>query len=284
MLDAVDMEAPWHATPEQIRRSSAGRQWHGLSVWHQVGPEGDLYIPPQHDHCILLRRSTPTSLIYRRGPSIAHGPWRPGDALIVPAGMPSFWRSGAVRDNVHIAIDPVWLSRAAGADVRLRSELCRHDPVLASFAGVLLASLDSSTSMQPCFAEHIALGIAVHLLAQHADPPPYATSALTRRQMDTLADAIAEGLDQKWPLARLAALLDLSPFHFARSFKAAFGTPPHAYVSGQRMAAGARLLRSTRKTVEQIAVATGYASAAHFTHAFRQHWGITPTAYRRGHE
>ena len=274
-------EAPGHAMRPQARRSSTGRPWPGLFVWHQVGPAGDLYIPPQHSHCIVLRRSTPTTLVYRRGASLARSAWRPGDALVIPAGEPSYWHSADARDNVHIAIDPTWLVRASGREVRVRDENCRHDAVIASFADVLLGSLESSTSMQRSFGEHIAMAIAIHLIEHYADHQNEATAALTRRQMETVASAVAERLNEKWPLIRLAGLLGQSPFHFARSFKASFGIPPHAYVSTQRMEAAARLMRETRKTIEQIALDTGYASAAHFSQAFKSHWGVTPSAYRR---
>ncbi len=281
-LESSGMAPPWSVLPDQVRHCSAGRQWRGLAVWHQVGPAGDLYIPPQDRHCILLRRSTPTSLIHRRGADVDDGPWQPGDALIVPAGLPSFWRSAAARDNVHIGIDPVWLQRAAGGETLLRSNPRRQDPVLAAFAELLLAALQTPTSLQPAFAEHMALGIAVHLLEYHGERPPARAGTLTRRQIDTLAEAVAAELEQKWPLQRMSGLLGLSPFHFARSFKAEFGTTPHAWVCAQRMEAAARLLSGTRKTLAQVAAAIGYASAAHFAQAFRQHWGVTPAAYRRG--
>jgi AraC family transcriptional regulator len=48
------------------------------------------------------------------------------------------------------------------------------------------------------------------------------------------------------------------------------------------MEAAARLIRSTRKPLAEIAQATGYRSAAHFAQTFKRHWGVTPTAYRQG--
>ncbi|CAN7737712.1 helix-turn-helix transcriptional regulator [Variovorax sp. LjRoot290] len=276
------VDEPWQAAPHQVHRSSDGRTWRGLFVWHQIGPAGDLYVPPLSSHSILLRRSTPTALLQRHGSQVGTGPWRPGDALLVPAGRPSFWRSPATRDNIHINLDPAWLQRASGGQVRLRSCFGRRDPVLASFAQTLLASLDSNTSLRPMFAEHMALAIAVHLLEHYADPGPACGPALSRRQSDTLVDAVAAGLDESWPLARLAGLAGLSPFHFARAFKASFGATPHEYVCARRMEAAARLIRSTRKPLAEIAQATGYRSAAHFAQSFKRHWGVTPTAYRQG--
>src|SRR3954466_5024239 len=83
---------------EHIQKSSRGRPWRGLRVWHQLGPAGDLYIPPPRSHTILIRRANPTRLIQRQGEHVHEGEWRPGDAIVVPRGVPSFWRSDTARD------------------------------------------------------------------------------------------------------------------------------------------------------------------------------------------
>ena len=105
--------------------------------------------------------------------------------------------------------------------------------------------------------------------------------ALTSRQMRQLTEAVMAGLHEPWPVARLADIAGLSPFHFARAFKMSFGATPHAWVHFQRMELAARLVRDTRKPLLEIALLTGHPSAAHFSHAFRRHWGVTPSDYRR---
>lgn len=249
-----------------------------------MAPLGDLYIPAATSHTILLRRSTATDLLQRHGNATQATRWKPGEAVILPAGIPSFWRSSSPRDNVLVNIDPAWLQRAGGADRRLKSCFGRDDPVLAGLSQVLLASLDNNTSLSTSFSENIALAIALHLLENYAEPSADSPAVvrLSLRQMNMLRDALADSFHEKWPVARLAHLVGLSPYHFSRAFKASFGTPPHAYVSLQRMEAAARLLRATREPLAKIAEATGYPSAAHFAHAFRRRWGLTPTAFRSG--
>lgn len=280
---ATTLEQPWRALPDHVYRTSAGRPWQGLTVWHQIGPQEDLYVPAAGVHCILLRRGTPTQLLQRQGDAVQDLRWQPGEAVIVPAGVPSFWRSSAARDNIHIDLAPAWLQRVAGADVLLSSCFGRKDPVLAAFGQLLLASLDTNTSLEPAFGEQIAQAIALHLVENYARQvaPQRASGSLSMRQVRRLGDALAAGLHERWSVQRLAALVDLSPFHFSRSFKAAMGMTPHAWVTLQRMDAAARLVRGTDLSVMEIAVSTGYPSAAHFSQAFRRHWGVSPTAYRR---
>lgn len=285
-LESQTLEQPWDSTLFQVKRSSEGRPWQGLNVWHQVGPAGDIYIPPHVAHCILVRRSTTTELVQRHGVKTESCHWNPGEVVIVPANLPSFWRSNVDRDNVHIEIDPAWLQRAAGGKVALQSCFGRSDAVLASFAQVLLASLDTNTSLSPSFAESMAMAISVHLVENYSTlvenkegPGPL----LSRRQMNIVIEAVAADPSEKWTIARLAELVDLSPFHFSRAFKASFGSTPHAYVSARRMEAATKLFRNLRKSIGEIARATGYASSAHFSEAFRRHWGVTPATYRKNH-
>lgn len=283
-LDSLHIEEPWQTLPDHVQRTSLGRPWAGLKVWHQVGPKGDLYVPPMGNHTILLRRGASTRLLQRQGNAVGECAWQRGTAVVIPTDTPSFWRSGAGRDNIHIDLAPVWLQRATGGDsVTLATCFGREDAVLAGFAEVLMGSLDSNVSLHPGFGEHMALGIAIHLIENYAlaQGPTRAAASLSRRQMQLVGDAVLTALHEHWPVARLATLVDLSPFHFSRAFKASFGVPPHAWLQLLRMEEATRLVRETRLPLTEVAAQTGYPSAAHFSQTFRKHWGVAPSVYRR---
>lgn len=283
-LDCMGIEQPWQTVPDHVYRTSLGRPWPGLKIWHQIGPVGDLYVPPLGNHTILLRRGGPTRLLQRLGNAIGECAWQRGTAVIVPTDTPSFWRSEGRRDNIHIDLAPVWLQRAAGGDnVQLSPCLGRKDEILSGFAELLLASLDSNVSLNPDFGEHLALGIAIHLIENYAQSqsPTRAAATLSNRQMRLLCDAVRDELQTAWTVARLASLVELSPFHFSRAFKASFGTTPHAWLQLLRMEEAARLIRETRQSLAEIAIQIGLPSAAHFSQAFRRHWGVAPSVYRR---
>ena len=83
-------------------------------------------------------------------------------------------------------------------------------------------------------------------------------------------------------LVELAALVDLSPKHFARAFKQSTGTPPHQFLLQQRIARAKELLaRHDGGSISEIALACGFADQSHFTAAFRKATGQPPGAYRR---
>ncbi|MEM1055636.1 MAG: response regulator transcription factor [Bacteroidota bacterium] len=81
-------------------------------------------------------------------------------------------------------------------------------------------------------------------------------------------------------LGEMAAHVGLSPYHFARQFKAATGLPPYRYVVAQRIDEAKRLLRNTDWPVLQVASSVGYESASHFSALFKRETGVTPGQYR----
>lgn len=93
--------------------------------------------------------------------------------------------------------------------------------------------------------------------------------------------AIDATLAEPFDLDRAAAEAFLSPHHFHRTFSAAFGEPPYAYVERRRLARARRLLEETEAPVAQICDAVGYASVPSFTTKFRRGTGLPPAAYRR---
>ncbi len=82
-------------------------------------------------------------------------------------------------------------------------------------------------------------------------------------------------------LSELAALVQLSPFHFARMFKATTGLPPHAYQRRLRCEHAQELLRQTDLTIGSISVAVGYETPQAFARMFRAETGRAPSDWRR---
>jgi AraC-like DNA-binding protein len=81
----------------------------------------------------------------------------------------------------------------------------------------------------------------------------------------------------------LADAARLSPAHFSREFRRAFGETPHQYLLTRRLERAASLLRSTDRTVADICFTVGLSSVGSFTTSFGRTYGCTPTAYRAAH-
>jgi transcriptional regulator GlxA family with amidase domain len=82
-------------------------------------------------------------------------------------------------------------------------------------------------------------------------------------------------------VALLARRALMSPRSFARRFKAATGTTPHAWLLAQRLAAAEALLEGSDAPVEEIARLVGFGTAAGLREQFGRRRGVSPRAYRQ---
>ena len=110
--------------------------------------------------------------------------------------------------------------------------------------------------------------------------PAVAAGADQRRIRDVvrhLDTAYAEpcGLDD------LAAMGQVSRYHFIRLFRAATGESPRQYLIGARLRAAADRLTDTAEPVTHIAFDVGFNDISHFNATFRRAFGLSPTAWRR---
>ena len=78
----------------------------------------------------------------------------------------------------------------------------------------------------------------------------------------------------------MAVAARLSPAHFSREFRRAFGETPHQYLLTRRLERAAALLRNTDRSVAEICARVGLQSVGSFTTSFKRTYGVTPTAYR----
>jgi AraC-like DNA-binding protein len=81
---------------------------------------------------------------------------------------------------------------------------------------------------------------------------------------------------EEWPVSRLARVSAVSSAHFARSFKEAFGVPPHRYLLTLRIERAKALLRDTDLSISEIAFSTGWKSLGTFGRTFRDVTGASP--------
>jgi transcriptional regulator GlxA family with amidase domain len=88
-------------------------------------------------------------------------------------------------------------------------------------------------------------------------------------------------LDRRLRVEDLAARALMSPRSFARHFRAATGTTPHAWLLGQRLHLAEELLETADLPVEEVARRCGFGSAAALREQFVRRRGVPPRDYRR---
>jgi AraC-like DNA-binding protein len=106
------------------------------------------------------------------------------------------------------------------------------------------------------------------------------SGALPECRVRRVTEFIQKNLDKDLPLAELAAVVYMSPYHFARLFKYSTGLPPHRFVVRERIARARAVLTTRELSIAQISRMVGFRTPSHFTTVFRRVLGITPGAFR----
>ncbi|MEO3972368.1 helix-turn-helix transcriptional regulator [Streptomyces sp. CAU 1734] len=97
-----------------------------------------------------------------------------------------------------------------------------------------------------------------------------------RRARDLMDREYAKPLDVP-ALARFALM---SPGHFSRSFRDAFGETPHSYLMTRRIERAKALLRRGDLTVTEVCFSVGCTSLGSFSSRFSELVGESPSSYR----
>ncbi len=100
------------------------------------------------------------------------------------------------------------------------------------------------------------------------------------RRLLRAKDRMDAASHEDWPVPRLARVSRVSEAHFARSFKQAFGVPPHRYLLTRRIERAMALLCDTDRPITEVAFDTGWESLGTFGRTFRDVTGESPGAIR----
>jgi AraC family transcriptional regulator len=207
----------------------------------------------------------------------------------VPAGhdFRGWQKPRALTRTTYFYIDP----RGPLADPTLRfgeiafkPRLFFYDRDLWETALKLKSQAESPGSMQRQYAEALSIVLMHELVRINGDLAlggPVSRGGLAPWQQKRVAAYIEERVADDIPLATLAELARLSPFHFCRSFKRSFGMPPHRYHASRRIERAKQLLADRELSVTTIGLTIGFSDTSTFTAAFHRLTGQTPSRYRR---
>lgn len=220
------------------------------------------------------------------GPGAAAGPGWPGAVCLMPQGQASEWQIGAAFEFVHLHLPDEALRRSfarlCDRDARLLqpAELTYVEaPALAAPFRALHDATRAGARLAAEGAMHDILGLVLADRRYGGAPRLPLTGGLAPRRRSLVLDHIEANLGGPLHLHELAALAELSPFHFQRSFRASCGVSPHRWIAARRIER-ARGLLGTGLPLAQVALDCGFDSQSHFTRIFKAAIGLTPGSYR----
>lgn len=194
------------------------------------------------------------------------------------AGAPGGWRYEVLYP------DPQLVARIAAETTSLRgtpgfTAPAFHDPVAARWVQEVHRAVDEGNALA---ADSVLHSLVARLLRRNGGPLPAravhpAGAAVARQARELLETEMADPP----ALEALARRLGTSPFALSRAFRAAYGLPPHAWLTTARVHRARRLLDAGLPPAE-AATAVGFTDQPHLTRHFGRVLGIPPGAYQRG--
>jgi AraC-like DNA-binding protein len=102
------------------------------------------------------------------------------------------------------------------------------------------------------------------------------------RRLHRARDFMDSCYEQKLSVERIARVACLSPYHFHRTFRLAFGAAPMQWLQARRLRAAQALLQTTDKPITAICLEVGFDSLGTFSWLFRKRFGVSPRQFREG--
>jgi AraC family transcriptional regulator len=278
--------------PFQAVATSNRLGWVGLeAARYRASPAWEYTAPALTHHRLVLVTRPPQALELRFEGMKRHVPPPTGAIILVPAGTPGRVRWSGGFEWLHIYLEPGLVERVAAEAFDLDPARLTVPPIdgpdlphLRAAMGAVDAELTSGGDGGPLAAESLANVLAVQLirnvLAPHR-PDRRRDGALPRGRLRAVVEHIEEHLDAGPTLGQMAAVARVSPYHFARQFKAATGLPPHQYVIARRVERAQRLLGDGELSLAAVAAGAGFSDQSQFSHHFKRLVGVTPGQFRK---
>src|SRR5919199_152146 len=264
--------------------------------WHYIGIEYS-QMPPGASDVVITKQLVSVAFAPQEqttwrvdGGSSRTTPLPPGSVFLYSSREFVWSRWNQPTECVHMTLDPNLISRVAqdsslSSNIEIEYRAIFADPTILHLARLFKLEILNGGIAGKLYTESLANVLAVHLLRNYSGSlvkPVLQDEPLDALKLNHFKEFIEEHLSEDLSIANMASVVHISPFHFARAFKAATGQPPHRYVTQRRMEQAKTLLSVTRLPVAEVANRVGFSNQSHFSAQFRRATGTTPKGYREG--
>jgi AraC-like DNA-binding protein len=166
----------------------------------------------------------------------------------------------------------------------LTVDLSESEAVRHAFEGILAEQASDrpgSGAMVSALMTQCLVAMLRQMCSGDSCPFPWLT-ALDDPRLGRALDQILVHPEARHTVGSLAEVAAMSRSAFAERFTGAFGQPPMSLLRQVRMEQAASWLRGgTTLSLDEVADKVGFSSRSHFSRTFKEHYGVSPAAYRR---
>jgi len=291
-LHPFDLNAYYSALKAKSFATSYGMEWKGLQAVRIESPGGEFSaVVTPSTHVLGLSVRPPEKLDLRYEGVKRDMPPPAGSIAVVPAGSSVLSRWQGSKDSLLIYLEPSLVAQVAAESFELdpsRTVVLPLDglnvPEIRTTMLAVDAELTTGGLGGPLMIESLANILAVRLLRYIFGLRRLVSrtdGVLTRRKLTTIVDYIMANLHRSPTLEQMAAMVSLSPYHFARQFKAATGLPPHQFLITRRVERAQQILRGRGNlSLAEVAIGVGFSDQPQLCFHFKRIVGVTPGRFR----
>ncbi|GAB4536586.1 MAG: hypothetical protein Tsb0014_24510 [Pleurocapsa sp.] len=284
LLDYRQDEASSNFVPNPAILSSAG--WDDIHLEFHQQPEFETV---EHQHTMHII-ACGVGNILARGERSLDGKLQTerrnrGDIAIIPAGIAHRCNWNTLTEFAVLAIEPkllqqVGLGLVDGDRISLIPQFMdRGDTLIEGIFATLKDELQSQQLGGNLLVDNLKTTLAIHLLRKYCTTKPKLFSyetGLSQLKLREITEYIDANLDRDLPIIELAAIAQITPYHFIRLFKKSIGQTPHQYILQRRIEKGKYLLQHSQLSTEEIAASLGFCDRSHFAKYLKRFTGLTP--------
>jgi AraC family transcriptional regulator len=279
----LDLARAWGADSDDIVVGLTGKRISAAHWRHNV-PEFADTPAPANFVAMLLKPSSAERFTGARRFLPGMGT---GSMLTCPAGLDGRWIFHTEVETLHVYLPQPLLDQFSGSGraVELHDDLDLDDPIVQRLMLEILKAMHGDHADR-VYSDTLGIALAARLAEHHACggmPARIMRGGLAGWQLKRVTEYIDAHLAEDVALAELAAIADLSPYHFCRAFKQSMGLPPHAWLITRRIERAKALMAAHPKMgLTDVALGVGYQSQTALGNAFKRATGTTPGQWRRG--
>jgi len=287
LLDYCQESASDQIVPNPAILRSLG--WHGLHLELHQQPT---FATDEHHHTMHVLACGLVDPSHRNAPGVRSLDGKrscerrgAGDIAIIPAGIAHSCSWDTPAQFIVLALEPTLLKQV-GQDwvnpdqIELRPHfMSEADPFIQNIVLTLKGEAEIGGIGSYLLIDSLKTALAVHLLRNYCVTRPKLSSysnGLSSVALTLVKEYINHHLHQDLKLDEIAAIAQLSPYHFLRLFKQSTGTTPHQYILQCRLSQAKHLLQHSDLSIAEIAVKTGFCDQSHLTRYFKRVIGVTP--------
>jgi AraC family transcriptional regulator len=288
-----ELEALQKFIPFSPSETSYRMGWNGMQAvrYANMSDSVEYSLPPVSLHTIALHLRSPEKFNLQFEGVKLDRPLPTGSIQVVPAGSPTLLRWQGSRDLVVIYLEPSVAARVATESFELDSRRTVVPPFYSLKAPELRSAVSAvyhqlrvgAGDGEQLLVESLANILSVHLIRHITGAqrlPAAADGVLPRRKLQAVVEYIMENLEGSPTLEQMAAVAHLSPYHFARQFKATTGLPPYQYVIARRVERAQHLLSADNElSLAEVALRVGFSDQSKFSFHFKRIVGVTPRQF-----